>query len=87
MKCNYSHHEDLRLLLVYQTCDWVQSALAPPHGGGRATHHKLDAVEEALVELVVLELVLWAVCTVHHPTGLAAGCPKLLLTRILGGGG
>jgi hypothetical protein len=39
------------------------------------------------VELVVLELVLWAVCAVHHPTGLAAGCPELLLTRILGGGG
>ena len=76
------------MLLVYHSWDsgYKKKAQAPPHGGGRAAYHKLDAVEEALVELGVLELVLGAVCAVHHPTGLTDGRPKLLLTRILGGG-
>jgi len=56
---------------------------ASPPGGGRAAYHELDAVDEALVELAVLELVLGAVGTVHHPTGAADGRPKLLLTRVL----
>ena len=49
-------------------------------------YHELDTVEEALVELAVLVLVLRAVSAVHHPTGAAAGRPKLLLTRVLVGG-
>lgn len=34
----------------------------------REFYHKFDGVEEALVELGVLEIVLWIVCAVHHPT-------------------
>lgn len=32
------------------------------------SHHKFDGVEEALVELGVLEIVLWVVGAVHHAT-------------------
>ena len=46
-------------------------------------YHKLDGVEEALVELCVLEVVLWVVRAVHHPTRAAGHCSKLLLTCVL----
>ena len=46
-------------------------------------YHKFDGVDEALVELGVLEVVLWVVGAVHHPTGAAGYCSKLLLTRVL----
>lgn len=46
-------------------------------------HHKLDCVQEALMELCVLEVVLWTVYTVQHATGTARGSSKLLLTGIL----
>lgn len=46
-------------------------------------HHKLNRVEEALVELGVLELVLWVVGAVHHPARAAGRRSKLLLARIL----
>lgn len=32
------------------------------------SYHKLDGVKEALVELGVLEIVLWVVGTVNHST-------------------
>jgi len=35
------------------------------------------------VELGVLEMVLWVVGAVHHPTGAAGRRSKLLLTRVL----
>lgn len=44
--------------------------------------HKFDGVQDALVELVVLEVVLWVVCAVHHPTGAAGRGPELFLSRI-----
>lgn len=31
-------------------------------------YHKFDGFKEALVELGVLEIVLWVVGAVHHPT-------------------
>lgn len=48
-----------------------------------SAHHKLNGVEEALVELGVLELVLWVVGTVHHPARAAGRRSKLLLAGIL----
>lgn len=50
---------------------------------GSSAHHKLNGVEEALVELAVLELVLWVVGTVHHPARAAGRRSKLLLAGIL----
>lgn len=49
------------------------------------SHHKFDGVEEALVELGVLEIVLWVVGAVHHATWAAGRRSKLLLTCILVG--
>lgn len=46
-------------------------------------HHKLDGVQETLVELRVLEVVLWTVCTVQHPTRITRSGTKLLLACIL----
>lgn len=47
------------------------------------SYHKLDGVKEALVELGVLEIVLWVVGTVNHSTWAAGHCSKLLLACIL----
>lgn len=48
-------------------------------------HHKLDGVQETLMELCVLVVVLWTVNTVQHATGTACGSSKLFLTSILRG--
>lgn len=37
------------------------------------------------MELVVLEIILWVVCTVHHTTGAAGYRSELLLSCILKG--
>lgn len=49
------------------------------------SYHKFDGVEEALVELGVLEIVLGVVCAVHHATRAAGGRSKLLLACVLVG--
>lgn len=49
------------------------------------SYHKFDGVEEALVELAVLEIVLGVVCAVHHATRAAGGRSKLLLACVLVG--
>lgn len=46
-------------------------------------YHKLDGFYKVLVELVVLEIVLWVICTVHHATRSAGCCSKVLLSCIL----
>lgn len=46
-------------------------------------HHKFNGVQEALMELCVLEVVLRTICTVQHPTGPACGGTKLPLASIL----
>lgn len=46
-------------------------------------HHKLDGVQEALMELCMLEVILWTVNTVKHATGTACGSSELLLTGVL----
>lgn len=46
-------------------------------------HHKLDGVEKTLVELCVLEVVLWTVCAVQHATRSTHSGTKLLLACIL----
>lgn len=48
-----------------------------------SAHHKLNGVEEALVELRVLKLVLWVVGAVNHPARAAGRCSKLLLAGVL----
>lgn len=50
---------------------------------GQKFYHKFDGVEETLVELGVLETVLWVVSAVHHPARAAGRRSKLLLTSIL----
>lgn len=49
------------------------------------SYHEFDGVEEALVELGVLEMVLGVVCAVHHATRAAGGRSKLLLACVLVG--
>lgn len=51
----------------------------------KESYHKFDGVEEALVELGVLEIVLRVVCAVHHAARAACGRSKLLLACVLVG--
>lgn len=48
-------------------------------------YHKLDGFQEVLVKVVVVEIVLWVICAVHHTTGAAGYRSKLLLSCILKG--
>lgn len=46
-------------------------------------HHKLDGVEEALVELRVLEVILWTICAIKHATRITRRGTELLLPGVL----
>lgn len=74
----------LKTYKLMWNCDiFVAELLKCNNDNIMTAHHKLNGIQEALMELCVLEVVLRTICTVQHSTGPTCGSAKLLLTSIL----